>query len=95
MFQLVSNRVEFNLNYISILKMINAYHSDYITYGLLLNSVFETYYIHMPRIFASKIEFCPLECLVQKQVPLSECKPNPVNHEIIPPIVPKADNCEN
>lgn len=59
MFQLVSNSVEFNINYLLVLNMIYAHIVDYMPYGLLITSVFETYYVQMSRVYANnRLLFC-------------------------------------
>nr|XP_017227970.1 PREDICTED: uncharacterized protein LOC108192754 [Daucus carota subsp. sativus] len=73
MFQLVTNQVEFNINYVILLNMIMAFKAEYLPYGLLLTSLFELYHLGMPRILAEKIEYCDIINLVKSQVPLKDC----------------------
>ena len=52
MFQLATNQVEFNINYVILINMIMAFEVEYMPYGLLLTSLFELYHIAMPRVLA-------------------------------------------
>ncbi|KAK1393870.1 hypothetical protein POM88_012926 [Heracleum sosnowskyi] len=79
MFQLVSNYVEFNINYVLVLNMIYAHLIDYMPYGLLITSIFETYYVQMSRVYTNKIDYFSVEGLVQDKIPLSECKPSTIS----------------
>uniref|UniRef100_A0A161XQJ8 Uncharacterized protein n=1 Tax=Daucus carota subsp. sativus TaxID=79200 RepID=A0A161XQJ8_DAUCS len=73
MFQVVTNQIEFNVNYVIILNMIIAFQENYMPYGLLLTSVFELYHIPMPRILSDKVEYCNLMNIVRPQIPLKDC----------------------
>lgn len=55
MFQLVSNKVEFNLGYVIILNMFLAYQLDSMPYGLLLTSLFDINHIPMPRVYTDRV----------------------------------------
>lgn len=69
MFQLVTNKVDFNLCYVLVLNMINGFYMDYMPYGLLLTSLFETNHVHMTWDHAKRVEMCVVENLVQEQIP--------------------------
>jgi hypothetical protein len=94
MFQLVTNSVEFNINYVLVLNMIYGHLVDYMPYGLLLTSVFEHHYVQMSRVYASKIEYCCVESLAQPRIPLSECEPKSLSLISFPSLLPKTDNFE-
>ena len=75
MYQLVTNKVEFNIIYVIILNMFVAFQEDFMPYGLLLTAIFELFKIPMPRVFADRIEYCNVERLVVPKVPLKDIKP--------------------
>ncbi|WOG81840.1 hypothetical protein DCAR_0100994 [Daucus carota subsp. sativus] len=87
MFQLATNQVEFNINYVILINMIMAFEVEYMPYGLLLTSLFELYHIAMPRVLAERIEYCDISSLVKHQVSLSDCKPLTVTPVCITPDV--------
>ena len=75
MYQLVTNRLEFNIVYVIILNMFLAFQLDYMPYGLLLTAVFDLFKIPTPRVFAQRVEYCRIENLVVEQVPLKKIVP--------------------
>uniref|UniRef100_A0A169WRG4 Uncharacterized protein n=1 Tax=Daucus carota subsp. sativus TaxID=79200 RepID=A0A169WRG4_DAUCS len=87
MFQLVTNQIEFNINYVILINMIMAFEVEYMPYGLLLTSLFELYHIAMPRVLAERIEYCNISTLVKHQVSLNDCKPLDVTPVCITPDV--------
>ena len=91
MFKLVSNTVDFNMNYVIVLNMVYAHHKDYLPYGLLLTAIFESYYVNMPRNYAGIVDYCAVENMTQPKVPLKDCKPHPVISTVIPSLLPKDD----
>lgn len=91
MFKIVSNSIDFNINYVIVLNMINAFNVDYMPYGLLLTSVFENHYIHMSRMLLNKIEYCAIESLTQPRISLKNCQTSHPNKIIIPSLAPKTD----
>lgn len=95
MFQLVTNQIEFNINYVILLNMIMAFEVEYLPYGLLLTSLFELYHIAMPRVLSEKIEFCDIINLVKPQVPLRDCEPLTVTPICISPTVMLTANQAN
>ena len=70
MFQLITNKIEFNLCYVLVLNMINGFYMDFMPYGLLLTSLFETNHVQMIWTHAKRVELCCVEDLVQYKCPL-------------------------
>lgn len=91
MFKIVSNSIDFNLNYVIVLNMINAFNVDYMPYGLLLTAVFETHYIHMSRMHLNRVDYCAIDSLVQPKLSLKNYQTSHPNRIVIPSLAPKSD----
>ncbi|XP_074369822.1 uncharacterized protein LOC141711337 [Apium graveolens] len=88
---LFNNKINFSISYVILLNMINAHLVDYMTYGMLISSLFAICNIPMPEIFANLADSQITNDHFRPQVPLMHCEPQEVTPIVIPQFIREED----